>query len=208
MRIVVSRLMLATSAAVALAGIAATVTLQPACAQQNPTLTNVIPDSEAATLHATITAIDRKSRAVSLRGRTGETVTVTAGPVVRLELLKVGDTVSARYYRSVAWELAGPPGGTATPGPSNDEMTTVLARPAQAPGGVAVRVAQISGTVVGIDLAAHRLEVVNPSGGGIYTIDVTNATRVEMLSRLKVGDTVTAVVSEAIAVSIESARKI
>jgi hypothetical protein len=177
MRIVVSRLMLATSAAVALAGIAATVTLQPACA-------------------------------VSLRGRTGETVTVTAGPVVRLELLKVGDTVSARYYRSVAWELAGPPGGTATPGPSNDEMTTVLARPAQAPGGVAVRVTQISGTVVGIDLAAHRLEVVNPSGGGIYTIDVTNATRVEMLSRLKVGDTVTAVVSEAIAVSIESARKI
>jgi len=71
-----------------------------------------------------------------------------------------------------------------------------------------VRVTQISGTVVGIDLAAHRLEVVNPSGGGIYTIDVTNATRVEMLSRLKVGDTVTAVVSEAIAVSIESARKI
>ena len=64
---------------------------------------------------------------------------------------------------------------------------------------------KVSGTVVGIDLAAHRLEIVNPSGGGILTIDVDNASRLEMVSRLKVGDTVTAVVSQAVAVSIQPA---
>jgi hypothetical protein len=65
----------------------------------------------------------------------------------------------------------------------------------------------VSGTVIGIDLAAHSVEVFNPSGGGIYTIDVTDPSRIAMLGSLKVGDTVTAVISEALAVSIEPAPK-
>ena len=40
---------------------------------------------------------------VTLMGASGAKVTVTAGPLVRLELLKVGDTVNAKYYRSVAF---------------------------------------------------------------------------------------------------------
>ena len=202
-----SRPMLLATAALAFTGLAAGIAPHPARAQANPTMTNVIPESESVTLRARITAINTKTRAISLQGRSGETVTVTAGPAVRLEMLRVGDTVYAKYYRSVAWELAGPPGGTGTPGPSDDEIAAVIARPAQAPGGIGVSVVKVSGTVVGIDLAAHRVQLVNPSGGGIFTIDVNNATRLEMLSRLKVGDTITAVVSQALAVSIERAPK-
>lgn len=173
-----------------------------ASAQNNPTLTNVIPDSESATLHATITAIDPSTRAVTLMGASGEKVTLIAGPAVRLDNLKVDDRVNAQYFRSVAFMVAPPAGGNGTP-MADDQIAQLIARPAQGPGGIGVQLVKISGTVVGIDMAAHRVDLVNPSGGGIYTIDVTDPSRVVMLGSLKVGDTVTAVISQAIAVSIE-----
>lgn len=177
-----------------------------AVAQANPTLTNVIPASESATLNARITAINHRTRNVTLAGASGEKVTVTAGPAVRLEKLKVGDRVTAQYYRSVAFMLSPPAGGNGTP-VNNDQVAQIIAQPAQAPGGIGVRLTRISGTVVGIDMAAHRLDLVNPSGGGVFTIDVTDPSRIAMLGSLKVGDTITAVVSQAVAVSVQPARR-
>lgn len=177
-----------------------------AFAQGNPTRSNVIPESETATINAKITAINPKTRAVTLVGASGHKVTVIAGPVVRLSMLKVGDTVNAKYYRSVAFLLKPPQGGSSAP-MSDDEMRQMTTQPAQAPGGVGVRVTKVSGTVVGIDMAAHSVDVVNPSGGGVVTLDVTDPERIAMLGSLKVGDTITAVISEAMAVSIEPARK-
>jgi Cu/Ag efflux protein CusF len=174
----------------------------PVAAQDNPTLTNVVPESASITIHAKIQAIDPSTRQVTLTGRSGTSVTTVAGPNVRLELLKVGDTVNAKYYRAVAF-LVSQPG---TPAPE-DQMTQMIAQPVQAPGGIGVRTTRVSGLVVGIDMAAHSLDVVNPSGGGVYTLDVTDPARIASLSQLKVGDTVTAVVSQALAVSIEPAPK-
>ena len=158
------------------------------------------------TIHAKITAINPSTREVTLQGRSGNSVTVTAGPVVRLDMLKVGDTVNAQYYRSVAFELSTPRGGDQAPR-SNDAVVQVTEQQAQAPGGIGVRLTQIQGLVVGIDRASNSLDLVNPSGGGIYTIEVTDPARVAMLSQVKVGDVITAVVSQALAVSIEPAPK-
>ena len=175
-----------------------------AAAQDNPVVTNVVPESEAVAIYAKIQSIDPATRKVALLGRSGRSITVTAGPIVRLDLLKVGDTVNAKYYRSVAFFVSGPRGDNSTP-PSPDESAQVISRPAQAPGGVGVRLTKMSGLVVGIDMAAHRIDVVDPSGGGVYTVDVTDTSRIPMLGQLKVGDTITAVVSETLAVSIEPA---
>jgi hypothetical protein len=90
---------------------------------------------------------------------------------------------------------------------SNDQMTQVTAQPVQTPGGVGVRLTKVSGLVVGLDMAAHSIDIVNPSGGGVYTIDVTDPARIALLSQLKVGDTITATISQALAVSIEPAPK-
>ncbi len=177
-----------------------------AAAQNNPTVKNAIPASEQANLQAKITAINPDTRQVTLAGASGNRVTLVAGPNVRLNMLKVGDTVNANYYRSVAFMVNPPKGGNGVP-VSDDEMTQIIARPVQTPGGAAVRLTKVSGTVVGIDLAAHSLDLVNPSGGGIYTFDVTDPARVAMLGSLKVGDTITAVISQALAVSIEPAPK-
>jgi hypothetical protein len=176
-------------------------------APANPTVSNAIPESESVTLQATIRGINRKTREVRLVGRSGASVTVTAGPAVRLELLKVGDKVTVQYYRSVAFLVNAPQGGNGTPTPSNDGFAALVARPAQAPGGVAVAMTTLTGLVVGIDRAANRIEVVNPSGGGVVSIDVTDPSRAAMLPQLKVGDRITAAVSETLAISIQPAPK-
>jgi hypothetical protein len=65
---------------------------------------------------------------------------------------------------------------------------------------------RLSGTVVGIHPASNALDIVNPGGGGVYTVHVTDPARIALLSQVKVGDTVTAVISDAMAVSIEKAK--
>ncbi|MBK3773154.1 hypothetical protein [Azospirillum aestuarii] len=182
--------------------LAAATVPHPASAQSRPVLTNVIPESAAVTIHAKITAIDVGKRKVTLAGRSGTPVTVMAGPAVRLEMLKMGDTVDAQFYRSVAFMVSQP--GTPVP---EDEVQQAVARPAEAPGGIGVQVTRLSGLVVGIDLSANSIDLVNPNGGEVYTVNVTDPARQAKLPSLKVGDTITAVVSEALAVSIEPARK-
>ncbi len=197
------------AAATMTAGAAAFLSLagvDPAAAQRNPTLTNVVPESEAVTLQAKISAINSSTRAVTLVAANGSSATVTAGPAVRLEMLKVGDSVNAKHYRSVGFVVSAPQGGNGTP-VATDRMTQLTARPAKTPGGVGVRLTMVSGTIVGINVAAHTLDLVNPSGGGVYTVDVTDPERRAKLNSLKVGDTVTAVVSETLAVSIDPAPK-
>jgi len=65
---------------------------------------------------------------------------------------------------------------------------------------------RVSGTVVAKHMASNSLDVVSPGGGGVYTVHVTDPARIAMLSEIKVGDTITAVVSDAMAVSIEKAK--
>lgn len=192
---------------VAASGLCATVPVSQATAQGHPRLSNVIPTSESATIQAKITAINPQTRVVTLREGSGTTVSVVAGPAVRLNLLKVGDTVNAQYYRSVAFLVTRSRGGNGTPSAPDNQIRQVLAQPVQAPGGVGISLTKISGTVVGVDLAAHSIDVVNPSGGGIYTIDVTDPSRIAMLPQLQIGDTITAVISEALAVSIQPASR-
>ena len=201
-RFVPVRWCMACLAAVILALCAA----HPAAAQNppNPVLKNVIPESQAVTLQAKIRSIDPSARHVTLIGPSGDAVTVTAGPEVRLDLLKPGQTVNAKYYRSVAFGITPPQGGSKAP-VSDDQMTQLTMQQLHTPGGVGIHVTKLSGTVVGIDLGSHRINVVNPSGGGVYTIDVTDPERIAMLDSLKVGDTVSAVVSEILAVSIDPA---
>jgi hypothetical protein len=173
----------------------------PAAAQQNPALTNVIPESEAVTFHAKIQEVDMNNRQVTLVGRGGRKVTVVAAPNVNLNNLNPEQVVNAKYYRSVAF-LVSP-----KMNPPEDQMKQILAQPAQAPGGIPVTKIEVSGLVVGIDLAAHSVDVVNPTGGAVYTLDVTDPARIAMLSQLKVGDTVTAVISQAMLVSVEPAPR-
>jgi hypothetical protein len=181
----------------------------PAAAQptppQHPRVTQAVPLPAAVVIQAKITALNPQTRDITLTGANGNAVTFTAGHLVDLSRLKVGDTVNAKYYRSVAFLVSAvsAPGSTA---PEN-AVAAALARHDEAPGGDALMLTRISATIVGIDLAGHSVDVVAPSGGGVRTIVVTAPSRIAMLSHLKIGDTVTAVVSQLLAVSVEPAPK-
>lgn len=192
------------AAALVLCGALAVPAVQPspAVAQARQNLANVVPEAAAETIHAKITAIDPAKRQVTLTGRSGKPVTVTAGPNVRLEMLKVGDVVNAQFYRSVAF-LVSPPGERVP----EDSIQQVTAQPAQAPGGITIQTMVISGLVVGIDLASNSIDLVNPQGGEVFDFTVMDPARQAMLPSLKVGDTITAVISAELAVSIEPAPK-
>lgn len=189
----------AVLAAFAIAGGALTATLpQPAAAQRQAS--NLIPPAASVTMQARITALDPTTRMVSIVGPSGATVSLRAGPAVRLEMLKVGDTVNAQYYRSVAFVVSPP----SAPVPEN-EIAAALARPVSEPGGVVGQVTRVSVNVVGIDLAAKTIDVVNPKGGEVISVTVTDPDRQAFLPQIKVGDTLTAVVSETLAIAIDPA---
>ena len=61
----------------------------------------------------------------------------------------------------------------------------------------------VTGTVVGVDLANHTISLVNPSGGMVHTFDVTDPRQQAALKRVKVGDSLTAIGTEAFAVALE-----
>ena len=87
--------------------------------------------------------------------------------------------------------------------PPPNAAVVAVDQKAQAPGGVAVGLIRISGLVVGKDAASNSLDVVNPTGGGVYTVHVTDPSRIAMLQEVKVGDVITAVVSDTLAISVE-----
>jgi hypothetical protein len=195
------RLAIAAAAAFAVVAFAGPAIAQ-GMAPQTSKMTSPVPLPAAVTIQAKITALNPQTRNVTLTAVSGNSVTVTAGHLVDLSRLKVGDTVNAKYYRSVEFTISAPGASVA-----EDRMVAAAARKVTAPGGDALIMTRISATVVGIDLPAHSIDVVSPGGGGVRTIAVTDPSRIAMLSKLNVGDTVSAVVSESLAVTIDPAPK-
>ena len=166
-----------------------------------------MPVAPAASFAAKIRSIDFATREVVLVGRSGSPVTVVAGPAVRLSMLNAGDTVSVKYYRSVAFLISAPQSsGGAAPPPAS--ITAALARPTEAPGGIGVRVTKVTGLVVGIDLARRTASISLLRAAAAFIRSRSRfSARAAHLSELHVGDAVTAVVSEALAVTITPAPK-
>ena len=174
----------------------------PAVAQgigpQSSSVTSPIPLPAAVVIRAKITGLNAQTRRITLTAPNGISVSARAGKAVDLTSLKVGNTVNIKYYRSVAFAISTP----GEPVPEN-AIAQADAQNVETPGGDVLRLIRISATVVGIDLAANSIDVVRPSGGAVRTIIVTDPKRIALLPQLKVGDTVTAVVSQLLAVSVE-----
>jgi hypothetical protein len=65
--------------------------------------------TEAIELTTKIEAIDKTARLITLKDKDGEVETIHCGPEVkRFDELKVGDTVTFRYYESVAYAIRKP----------------------------------------------------------------------------------------------------
>ncbi len=109
--------------------------------------------------------------------------------------LKNGQTVDLRYYRVIDVLVA-----KATP-EVEKEAAAMLSDPAKAPGilntGVKVKLWQVKGMVVRTDMAAKKMDIVDPNGGMVYrTPWIKSKEGQATLASLKPGDRVVCVFTQ------------
>ena len=139
----------------------------------------------------TIEAIDHSTRVVTLRNKAGLLEEVYCGPEVqRFDALKVGDTVTFRYYETVVTALS-QPGAAAPP-------STTVTRTPGAPGGAIARQTTATVTLEAINPKTPSVTVRTASGGR-STFRVQDAKNLE---GYKAGDQVTITYTRGLAVSV------
>jgi hypothetical protein len=148
---------------------------------------------------ATISAIDKATRTLTLKLDDGSTTSIVAGPEVqRFDQLAVGDKVHARYTIAVTSELRAPTeeekaepfmaveGGGRTP-------------EGAAPGAGAGRVVRVVATIEALDRTTQTATLKGPKGN-YMTVEVSDPS---ILLKPHLGDTVVVTVAESVALSVE-----
>ena len=154
----------------------------------------------AAEMTATVTAIDLPKRLVTLKGPKGETRTITVGPEARnLDQVKVGDLVTVKYYESLAVEVIKP--GTAAG--AGESSAIVRSKPGEMPGGMAARQVTTTATITAIDKKKNTLTLKGPEGNTV----IAQVEDPKNLKKVKVGDELMITYTEALAISVEHAKK-
>ena len=152
-------------------------------------------------LSALVVALDRKTRTLSLKGPGGKVADVVVGEEVKnFDQIKAGDMVVVKVMQSLMLELqkvkTGATGITATEG-------AVKAQPGQRPGAAAAREISAIAKVTKVDAKARTIDLKGPRGNTV-TLDVQNPDHFKVV---KVGDEVLVTYTEAVAVSVEPAKK-
>jgi hypothetical protein len=148
---------------------------------------------------ATVEAIDHTNRTVTLKGPKGNLVTLEVDPAVtRFDAMKVGDTVSAQYYESVAYEIQ-KPGAVAAP----DTVTAGGGKiSGDKPGGAVMEKSVTTVTITAIDLATPAVTI-RTSDGAIESHRVRD---VKNLEGVKVGDKVQVTQTAALMIAVAPAK--
>jgi hypothetical protein len=142
-----------------------------------------------------VEAIDVPARKVTLRKSDGTVVTTVAGPEIkRFEEVKVGDRITARYYDTIVLRLK-------RPGESEVAMATRATTGSDqvTPGGTKAKQMTLTVTITAIDPNTPSITFTGPEGWK-YTSKVQDT---EALAKVKVGDKVDIVWTEALLVSLE-----
>jgi Cu/Ag efflux protein CusF len=150
---------------------------------------------------ATVTAIDKVNRVVTLKGPDGKLRTFKVGEEARnFNQAEVGDILTLKYQEALALQLEKTPG--AKPGKSvSEEMTR--AKAGDKPGGMAQRTVTVVGTVTAIDMKTQRVTVRGPEGNEL-DIKVQDPAK---LKKVKTGDLVSAMYTEALVISVATPAK-
>jgi ribosomal 50S subunit-recycling heat shock protein len=158
--------------------------------------------SQAVEMQATVTAIDLKSRMVTLKGPEGNERTIHVDKRARnLPQVKVGDVVKIAYVQHVAWQVKKP--GEGASGDVSAEAAEVRAKPGEKPAGAVGQRVTFTATIEAIDLAKGTVTLKGPQGNS-QTIKARNPAN---LKKVKVGDVVDITYTEAVAIEVEAAPK-
>ena len=149
---------------------------------------------------ATITAIDKATRDVTLKGPEGNLVTVTAGPDVKnFDKLKVGNQVDLQYIEALTLELK-KGGGMAVA--KTEKSDAVAAKKGESPGAAAGRQMTVVADVVALDPAKQLVTLKGPKR--TVSLRVPDP---EQFKNIAIGDQVQATYTQAVAVAVEPTAK-
>ena len=149
---------------------------------------------------ATVQAIDQATRIVTLKGPQGNLLTFTVDEAVKnLPQVNVGDEVSVNYYESLVLRVLAPE-ETAV---NTASAAVATAKPGEMPAGVGAREVSVTVTIEGIDMAAGTVTFKGPAGNS----NTVRAADPKNLEKIKVGDRVAITYTEAVAISVEKAKK-
>jgi hypothetical protein len=118
-------------------------------------------EARTVTLHGTVEAVDKDKGTVTIKGSKGRTVTVAVRDPKKLDVVKVGDPVVAKYYESLAIQVK--KAGQATPGASAQE-TVATSKPGETPGGAVARQVMLTATITAIDPKGQTVTLKGPQG--------------------------------------------
>ena len=151
-------------------------------------------------LTASITAIDKATRDVTLKGPQGNEVTVTVGPDVKnFDKMKVGDQVNVEYVEALTLELKKGGGQKVA---RTEQAGAVGAKPGAQPTGAVGRQVTIVADVIDVDTAKQSVTLRGPKR--TVTLNVPDP---EQFKRIAKGDQVEATYTQAVAVAVEPAAK-
>jgi len=156
--------------------------------------------ARAVRVSATVAAIDKATRTLTLKGTDGKEFPLVAGPEVRnFDQIQVGSQVIVGYLEALALELK--KGG----GAARDRAETTAGGRAEAgaqPAAAAARKVTVTADVTAVNAATQTVTLRGPQ----RTVDlrVPDAKQFKMIA---VGDQVQATYTEAMAVSVEPAAK-
>lgn len=147
---------------------------------------------------AKITAIDHKTRSMTLKYADGTEETFTVEPVVtRFDQFKVGDSIRATYTESLLMEVRKP--GAAPP---VADTAVAAGRLKQTPGAAAAVMQTTAVTVKAVDAAKGSITVTTKDG---HTI-TRKAANPKNLEGVKVGDTIDIFYSQGLILNLEAAK--
>jgi Cu/Ag efflux protein CusF len=156
--------------------------------------------AETVKITATITAIDKATRDVTLKGPQGNLVTVTAGPEVKnFDKLKVGNQVELQYIEALTLEIK--KGGGLIVG-NTAQSGVVGAKKGEMPAGAVGRQRTIVADVVAVDPVKQVVTLKGPQ----RTVDL-RIPDPEQFRRISKGDQVEAKFTQALAVAVKPAKK-
>ena len=175
---------------------------QPAVAQTSAVTASSpgkVGVAQTVDVSATITAIDKSSRTITLKGPKGDELKIEAGPEVKnFDQLKVGDIVDMRYRETLALELKK---GGGMKVEKTEKAGAVGAKPGATPAGVVGRQVTVVGDVIKVNAATQTVTVKGPQ----RTVEL-KVRDPEQFKLIAVGDQIQATYTEALALAVTPAK--
>jgi hypothetical protein len=150
------------------------------------------------TVTAKVEAIELQSRTLSLKKADGTfTTLVVPEAYERFSGIKVGDTVTARYYDNIVFRKLNP-----GEKPVDSASAGLAATPGSRPGGTASAQRTITATISAIDLKVPSITFTGPNNWA-YSSKVQD---LPLLKTVKVGDQVNITWTEAVSISVTAPK--